>query len=253
VLPLPVIAALTAVATLAGFVDAIAGGGGVLTVPALLMAGLPPHLALGTNKGCSTFGTTAAVYTFARGGRLALRETLLGFAGGCAGAVVGARLQLALPPATLRPVVLVLLGAVAVALALQRPQQALHKAEVARGAGAAFAIALALGAYDGFFGPGTGTFLIVAHVTLLGATLSAATAAAKPVNLGSNVASLVTFGLRHTVVWAVALPMAVGNVLGNALGARLALRRGDRLVRAMVILVSLALVVKLAIDLVRAR
>lgn len=252
-LSLPVIAALTAVAALAGFVDAIAGGGGVLTVPALMVTGLPPHLVLGTNKGCSTFGTTAAVITFARSGRLPLREAAFGFVGGCAGAAVGARLQLALSPAMLRPVVLVLLFVVAVALAVQRPQNALAQAETTRGAGSAFAVALVFGAYDGFFGPGTGTFLIVANVTLLGATLSQATAAAKPVNLGSNAASLLTFALRHTVVWSVAIPMAVGNVLGNALGARLAIRRGDRLVRRMVIGVSLALVAKLAIDLARAR
>ena len=246
-----VIAALTAVATLAGFIDAIAGGGGVLTVPALLMAGLPPHVALGTNKGCSTFGTTAATWTFARAGKLGVREAATGFLGGGLGAIAGAHLQLSLSPAVLRPVVLVLLVLVALALALHRPVES--KTDAPRGALAAFAIALVMGTYDGFFGPGTGTFVIVLHVTLLGATLSGATAAAKPVNLGSNVASLVTFALRHTVLWSVALPMAAGNIVGNTLGARLAVKRGDRLVRGMVIAVSLALVVKLGVDLVRSR
>ncbi len=246
-----VIAALTAVATLAGFIDAIAGGGGVLTVPALLMAGLPPHLALGTNKGCSTFGTTAATLTFARAGKLGLREAAMGFGGGALGALAGAQLQLSLSPSTLRPVVLVLLVLVAFALAFHRPREA--TGDVTHDARAAFAIALVMGTYDGFFGPGMGTFVIVLHVTLLGATLSGATAAAKPVNLGSNVASLTTFALRHTVIWSIALPMAAGNIIGNTIGARLAVKRGDRLVRGMVIAVSLALVVKLSVDLLRAR
>ena len=243
------IAALAVVAAVAGLVDAIGGGGGLLTVPALLAAGLPPHLALGTNKGCSTFGTSAATVTFARAGKLGRDTALVGFVGGCVGAIAGARAQLAVSSEALRPVVLVLLVAVAIVMVVHRPKARTDAHDPS--AVVAFVIALVLGAYDGFFGPGTGTFVIVAHASILGATLGEATASAKAVNLGSNVASLVTFALRGTVLWTIALPMAAGNVIGNVIGARLAVRGGDRVVRGVVVAVSLALVAKLAWDLSR--
>ena len=251
------IGVLALVALVAGVVDAIGGGGGLLTVPALLAAGLPTHLALGTNKGCSTWGTAAATITFARAGKLGLRRGAIGFFGGAIGAVAGARAQLAFAPQALKPIVLVLLVVAAVTLAVYRPKP---RAQVSAGEGegeredavlAPLAIALVLGAYDGFFGPGTGTFVIVAHAMFLGAPLSMATADAKAVNLGSNVASLTTFAMRGTVLWAIAIPMAIGNIAGNVLGARLAVRSGDRAVRLVVIAVSLALVAKLGWDVVR--
>ena len=250
-LPAWAIALLALVAFVAGVVDAIGGGGGLLTLPALLAAGLPPHLALATNKGCSTWGTAAATATFARAGKLRADRATVGFVGGALGAVAGARAQLAFSPAALRPIVLVLLVIVAVVLVVHRPRP---RGAAPIGDGAAwlpFAIALTLGAYDGFFGPGTGTFVIVAHATFLGATMGEATANAKAVNLGSNVASLATFAWRGTVLWAIALPMAAGNVIGGVLGARVAVRGGDRVVRLVVVAVSLALVAKLAVDLVR--
>ena len=247
-----VIVALAMVGFVAGLVDAIAGGGGVLTLPALLAAGLPAHLALGTNKGCSTFGTATATATFARKGRLEKRRTILGFCAGALGAALGARLQLAISPRALRPVVLVLLVVVAAVLTVQRPKRAEEQVtRIPHSIHLATAIALTFGLYDGFFGPGTGTFIIVTQVMLMHATLSEATADAKPINLGSNVASLITFSLKGTVVWAIALPMAIGNVLGGALGARIAMKGGDRVVRFVVIGVSLMLVAKLTYDLTR--
>ena len=251
------IALLTLVALVAGIVDAIAGGGGMLTVPALLAAGLPTKIALGTNKGVSTWGTAAATLTFLRAGRLDSRRATLGFAGGAVGASLGAQLQLAFSSEALKPIVLVLLVIVAVVLAVHRPRprptamEGAERAKDLRVAAIAFAIALIIGAYDGFFGPGTGTFVIVAHVSILSATLGEATADAKAVNLGSNVASLITFAIRGTVMWRVALPMAAGNVIGGIIGARLAVKGGDRIIRLMVIAVSLALVAKLANDVIR--
>ncbi|GAC1352905.1 MAG: sulfite exporter TauE/SafE family protein [Polyangiales bacterium] len=249
--PLPLIL-LTLTAFAAGAVDAIGGGGGLLTLPALLFAGLPPHLALGTNKGVSTFGTGAATLTFARAGKLSLRPSLLGFGGGALGAVAGARLQLSFDNSALRPMVLVMLVVVAVVLVAHQARPRSGHRELQREAHVlpSLAIAVVMGAYDGFFGPGTGTFLIVAHAALLKATLAEATAAAKAVNWGSNCAALITFGMRGTVLWAVALPMAAGNIAGGVLGARVAVKGGDRVVRQCVVVVSLALIAKLAIDLV---
>src|SRR6266851_4524454 len=252
-------AGLVLAALAAGMVDAVAGGSGVIAVPALLAAGLPPHLALGTNKAQGVFGTCASTLRYARAGLLDARRARVTFPAGLAGSLCGAALVLLVPPATLRPVVLVLLVAVAVALAL-RPSTATPTATPtspstwARRAPrlAAAAVALVLGAYDGFFGPGSGTFLILAFAFLFDLPLQRASADAKPVNFASNLAALALFSARGAVLWEVALPMAAAQFAGGWLGAHLAVRGGDRLVRAIVFLVVFALVSKLAADMLRA-
>jgi hypothetical protein len=247
------IAALALVGLVAGTIDAIAGGGGLLTVPALLAAGLPPHLALGTNKGQSVFGSFAATVKFARAGLLDPARARVGFPAGFAGSLGGAALVLAVPPTALRPVVLVLLAAAALFIGLRRggsPAAAGQPARVRhRGSLTAGLVALVIGAYDGFFGPGTGTFLIVASVALLGDGLAEASAGAKVVNFASNLAALLLFAWRGLVLWQVALPMAAGQLCGGWLGAHLAVRRGDALVRRVAVVVSLALAAKVAFDL----
>lgn len=245
------IALLSAVALVAGTVDAIAGGGGLLTVPALLWAGLPPHVAIATNKGQSVFGSFAALVRFARGGLVDARRARVTFPLGVAGSLAGAALLLAIPPSALRPVIAVLLGLAALFVGLRRPPPPrLEDAPPRRGALAvAGAVALAIGAYDGFFGPGTGTFLIVAFVALLGDGLARASASAKVVNFASNFAALSLFAASGTVAWRVALPMAAAQLAGGWLGAHLAVRRGDALVRRVVVVVALAAAVKLGWDL----
>lgn len=250
-------AGLVLAALAAGMVDAVAGGSGVVAVPALLAAGLPPHLALGTNKAQGVFGTCASTLRYARAGLLDLRRARVTFPAGLAGSLGGAALVLLVPPATLRPVVLVLLVAAAVALALRpggnrRPATATPTATRAPLL-AAGAVALVLGAYDGFFGPGAGTFLILAFAFLFDLPLQRASADSKPVNFASNLAALALFSARGTVLWEIALPMAAAQFVGGWLGAHLAVRGGDRLVRVVVLLVVLALVAKLAIDMLRAR
>jgi uncharacterized membrane protein YfcA len=243
---------LVGAAFAAGFVDAIAGGGGILTVPALLAAGLPPHLAFGTNKGQSVWGTAAALAKFARAGLVDRARALPAFVAGFAGSLGGAQLVLLLPPATLRPLVLALLVVVALWLALRRgsasaapkPPAPLHPVPVA------VAIAVVVGAYDGFFGPGTGTFLIVLHARLLGDALDRASANAKVVNAASNLAALALFASRGVVVWSVALPMALAQVAGGTVGSHVAIRGGAAVVRRVVLVVVVVLVLKLARDLV---
>ena len=258
--PPGVLALLALAAFAAGVVDAVAGGGGLITVPALLAAGLPPHLALGTNKGQSVFGSGASLLRFARAGLVDPRRARIAFPGGFAGSLLGAALVLLLRPAVLRPVVLVLLVGVAVFMAF-RPTLPAAAAPGATSAprrwplaarhatGATLLIALAIGAYDGFFGPGTGTFLIVAFALVLGDGLTRASGEAKVVNFASNLAALALFASRGVVVWQVALPMAAAQFAGSTLGAHLAVRRGDSFVRRVVLLVVLALVLKLGRDL----
>jgi uncharacterized protein len=245
------IALLTAVALVAGTVDAIAGGGGLLTLPALLAAGLPPHLALGTNKGQSVFGSFAALVRFAHAGLVDGPRARVTFPAGLGGAFLGAALVLVVPPATLRPIVLVLLAVAALFIGLRpAPAPPADAAPIRARARPAVAVlvALAIGAYDGFFGPGTGTFLIVAFVGLLGDGMARASASAKVVNFASNLAAVVLFASRGIVVWKIAVPMAAAQLAGGWVGAHLAVRRGDALVRKVVVAVTLALAAKLAWD-----
>ncbi|HEY7726416.1 MAG TPA: TSUP family transporter, partial [Anaeromyxobacteraceae bacterium] len=185
------VALLVLAALAAGAVDAVAGGGGLLTVPALAAAGLPPHLVLGTNKGQSVFGSSSALVAFARAGLVDRARARLTFPLGFLGSLAGAALVLAIRPEVLRPLVLALLVLAALVVGLRRapPTAAARLPERLR-LPAAGALAILLGAYDGFFGPGTGTFLILGFVGLLGEPPTRASAEAKVVNFASNLAGL---------------------------------------------------------------
>ncbi|MEZ4409982.1 MAG: TSUP family transporter [Polyangiales bacterium] len=249
------LAALCAAALCAGTIDAIAGGGGLITVPSLLWAGLPAQVAFGTNKGQSTFGSFSALVNFYRLGALDTRRAPAAFALGFVGSAIGATLLLKVPREVLRPVVLALLVMVAAVLALRRnlgvADAAVDRPPPDNAAARAAVISLTIGAYDGFFGPGTGTFLIIAAVTWLHESMARATANAKVVNFASNLAALAVFAHKGVVRWDVALPMAAAQFIGGALGARLAVKRGDRFVRLVVLAATSALVAKLAWDLAR--
>lgn len=250
------LALLVLAAFLAGTVDAIAGGGGVITVPALGVAGLSPHALLGTNKGQSVFGALASLVSFYRADKIHAQRALWSFPSGFVGALIGTRLVLHVPQNWLRPVVLVLLVAVALFLALRRPPPKLVNASlttpvVANATLRVVGIAFLIGAYDGFFGPGTGTFLITAFVLFLKLDLSRATAEAKVVNFASNLAAVCLFAWQGKIVWAIALPMAAAQLVGGVVGARLALKGGENLVRKVVLGVVLVLSVKLAYDVIR--
>ena len=232
----------------AGTVDAIAGGGGLITLPALLAAGLAPHQALATNKGQSMWGSGAALVAFWRAGRVARKQAPTNFVAGVAGSLAGAALVTMIDKNALRPIVIGMLIGAALLLVVRKPTRDADAPDAKWWIAAL--LALVIGLYDGFFGPGTGTFLIVGFVALCGKSMTRATADAKVVNFASNLASLVAFGIAGTVVWTVALPMALGQLAGGIVGARLAIKGGAKLIRLMVLLVSGALVAKLVWDLV---
>ena len=246
------IAALTAAALVAGTIDAIAGGGGLITLPALLAAGLPAHVALGTNKGQSVFGSCSAVIGFWRADSLDRTRARFTFPLALLGSLAGAALVMLVPPATLRPVVLGMLVVVAFVLAVRRPAPAAAsigpRVVVPYARLIAGAVALALGAYDGFFGPGTGTFVIVAFVVFLNEPMTRASGDAKVVNFASNLAAVTIFASRGVVLWSVAIPMACAQVVGGMVGAQIAVRGGERVVRGVVLTVVMALVAKVARD-----
>lgn len=240
-----VLAGLVLVAVMAGFVDSIAGGGGLLTVPALLAAGLPPAPALATNKVQSTFGAFTAAATYTRGGAVEPRRLLPPILTVLLGSAAGTLLLTRIDAARLEAVLPWLLLAIAAYVAL-RPS--LGEVETAaRVAPRTYTLTAAplIGAYDGFLGPGTGSFFALSLVGLRGHDLTRATATAKVLNLTSNLTALVVFALAGAPVWLLGAAMALGQTLGARLGARAVLTRGARLVRPALITVSVALSLRL--------
>ncbi|WP_092556855.1 sulfite exporter TauE/SafE family protein [Actinoplanes derwentensis] len=234
----------------AGWIDAVVGGGGLLLLPALLVAApqLHPATALGTNKLAAICGTSTAAVAYAR--KTTIDWGVAGPAAGlallCAGC--GAALAGAIPASAYRPVIIAVLILVAVFVTV-RPQMGLieqpHKRTAWR-RGTAVAVAGAgIAAYDGLIGPGTGTFLVLAFTTLIGADFVHGSAMAKIVNTATNLGALVVFAATGHVAWLLGAAMAVCNVGGALLGARMALRRGAGFVRIILLTVVLALIARL--------
>ncbi|BDU75418.1 TSUP family transporter [Mesoterricola sediminis] len=256
--PLP-LALLVLAALLAGFVDAIVGGGGLITIPALMLglpAGTPVTTILGTNKVVACTGTTMAAGQFVRARVLHWRDLVGPVLASGAGASLGVALAYLVQGRAepfFRPVMVVLMVAM-LAFTLFKPDMGrLHAPKHAPGHLRAYALAIsfAIGAYDGFFGPGTGSILIFLFVTVLGYDFLRSSALAKAVNWASNFASLVLFVSRGSWIPAVALAMAVGNGVGGYLGARTALSKGSGLVRGVFIAVVGALILRLGWQMVK--
>ena len=235
----------------AGFVDAIAGGGGLITVPALLAVGLPLPVAIATNRFQSSFGTAMATWSYHRAGLLPWRRLWVGVAFTAIGAVAGgltlARLD-AGAQVWLKRVIPFLLLTIA-AVVWFKPDVG-RVARPARWPATVFAVVfgLGLGFYDGFFGPGTGTFWTMACVLLLGFELRAATAHTKVMNLTSNLASVTVYLAAGLVRFDLGLTMAAGQLIGGRLGSRVVVRGGAKVVRPVLLTVVLALSVKLLWD-----
>jgi uncharacterized protein len=247
-LPPEHVALLCLAAFCGGTVDAIAGGGGLITVPALLAAGLSPHQALGTNKGQSSFGSLAAIVRYRHAGLVDWKLAAVAFPIGFLGSALGSILALHLKPGVLRPIVLVLLVLVGFLFASGRLRPKERSGPVPKRTLLLGAFALAIGLYDGFFGPGAGTFIIAGYAALLHLPLTRATANAKVLNFASNVAALLFFARGGMILWGLAIPMAVAQLFGGYCGAHLAIRRGDALIRGVAVAVVLALVVWVALD-----
>lgn len=223
---------------LAGFVDAVAGGGGLISLPAYLFAGLPIHMAYGTNKLSSCCGTAVAVAKYGVSGYISWRSALASGVGALVGSWCGAQLTMVLSPDILRKCMLVILPAVAIFLLFRRDFGKTERActfSTKLIPVVAFFIGLVLGGYDGFFGPGTGTFLVIALTALLGQSLTAATGNAKVINLCSNFAALIAFVFGGQVLWLVGLPAAACNIAGNYLGARMAVKKGAAFIRPVIL------------------
>jgi len=229
----------------AGLVDAIAGGGGLITVPALLWAGLAPVEALATNKAQGVFGTFASSLHFIRRGAINLGDAALAVGCTFVGAGLGAvAVQFLATDLLSRLIPVLLIGFALYFLFSPRVADIDSRRRIGNGA-FALLIGTGVGFYDGFFGPGTGTFFTMGYVALLGYNLRRATAHAKLLNFTSNLAAFLFFIAGGQVLWGIALTMAAGQFAGGWLGAHLVIRHGSRLVRPVLVVASLAVSLKL--------
>lgn len=238
---------LVIAAAVAGFVDSIAGGGGIITLPALLAVGMPPHLALGTNKLQSSFGSFTAMLRYGFAGLIDPKRVIPGVLATALGAGLGAFAVGAID-ATVLKILIPLLLIVIVIFLLLRPRFGLSEGKARLpwipfwlGAG------LALGFYDGFFGPGTGTFWAIGLVGLAGLEMRGATAHTKVANFTSNIVSLGVFAAAGTVLLPIGLAMGVAQAGGAWAGSHLVLKRGAGLVRGVLIGMSACIVVYIAV------
>lgn len=245
---LDIYAILFLLAGIAGFIDAIAGGGGLITIPALLAAGLPPAAALATNKLQASGGSFSASLYFVRKKAVDLRTVWKMILGTFSGAMIGTIAVQLIDASVIKSLlpILVLVVGLYFLFSPKLGEKDCHQ----HLSFTAFALAAAfpIGFYDGFFGPGTGSFLCVAFVTLLGFNLAKATAHAKILNFTSNFTSLVFFILGGEVYWTLGFVMMIGGFLGARLGAKMVLTKGQKLIRPMVVIMAFIMTAKMMYD-----
>jgi len=237
--------ALAGAGLLAGFVDAIAGGGGMIGIPALLSAGLPPVAALATNKLQGSIGTAMATLTFWRRGFVSIRALLPAILLTFAGSFIGAMVVKQLDTSVLTMAVPIALIGIAIYFLF-----APNLSDTDKAARLPFGLwvpvmGFVIGFYDGIFGPGTGSFFTIGFVTLFGLGLTRASGNTKALNLVSNLSALAIFIPAGDVVWPAAGAMAVGQLAGGYIGARTGIRYGAKLIRPLVVVISIALAIRL--------
>ncbi|MBB1488592.1 TSUP family transporter [Oceanospirillum sediminis] len=229
----------------AGMVDAIAGGGGMITLPVLMATGMSPVEALATNKLQGSFGSFGASLYFVRRKMVRLSEMKLLIACTFVGAVAGTVLVQMIDTSLLATIMPLLLVVVALYFMFSRSISDQDSERRISENLFAFTFAAAIGFYDGFFGPGTGTFFALAFVIMAGFNLKKATAHTKILNFTSNIAALIFFAIGGNIIWLAGFLMAIGQLAGGQLGARMVVTKGTRLIRPLVVVVTLTVSAKL--------
>lgn len=228
---------------LAGLIDSVVGGGGLISLPAYLVAGLPPHLATGTNKCSSTFGTLLSTWRFMKNKKMHYKVAFLSALWALGGSYVGAKINMAIDEKYLGYILIALLPLITLFLLLKKDFGKEDRTEALSPQKTylfSICIGFVIGMYDGFFGPGTGTFLILCYTGLMGFDLITASGNAKVVNLSSNIAAFITFAFSSQILWSLGIPAAFFGVLGNYIGSGLAIKKGAKVIRPM-FFVALAL------------
>lgn len=236
---------LVMTAFVAGMIDAIAGGGGLITVPALLLAGLPPIETLATSKFQSTFGVATAAFSYTRAGKTQIKEHLFMMFLSFVSAALGTTVAHLMPVNVLRVIMPVILIGIALFFAFRKGLTDSDRTRVMPQLLFSFTVVPLIAAYDGFFGPGTGSFFVIAFVTLAGYGILKATAHTKLLNFSSNLGSLVVFAFSGAIILPVALAMAAAQILGSIIGARLAIKIGARLIKPLLVITSTIMALRL--------
>lgn len=242
---IPILLILFAGGFMAGFVDSIAGGGGIISLPVLLSVGLPPHFALGTNKFQSSFGSLTASINYYRGGLVKLKDLGWGILFTAIGAATGTLMIQQLSQALLQYLIPILLLVVFLIFLFSKNLGYKDQQEKIQPKIFYLIFGLLIGFYDGFFGPGTGNFWMLAFVFLLGFNLKKATAHTKWVNFTSNIVALTFFAIGGKVLVLPGLVMAGGQLTGAFLGSKLVLKSGVKFIRAFFLLVTAATIIRL--------
>ena len=235
---------------LAGLIDSIAGGGGLISLPAYLIAGVPPHIALGTNKTSSSMGTVVSAAKLAKNGFVDRRTAVPGGLCAVAGAIVGATISLYVEDTVITHMMIVILPVVAFYVLRSRTLGESEKTGTLTGGrliGAVCGIGLVMGIYDGFYGPGTGTFLLLLLTGLAHLDTRRAAGTTKVMNLSSNLAALATFLINGQVYYCLGLVSGLFCIAGHYIGSSLVVRGGRRVVRPMILVVLCILFGKLAL------
>ena len=236
---------------LAGFIDSSAGGGGLISIPAFLLTGMPTHLAFGTNKLTAALGTSVAAGRFIKNRSVDFRTVVVSALCSGLGAAGGSWLVLHLDDRAFRLLLIIALPCVAVFLLTRRKAGEVDNEEETtprRSALLAGIIGAGIGVYDGIIGPGTGTFAIIAYHAIMGYDYRTAAGNAKVLNLASNIGSIVTFLLAGHVLLLIALPAALFNIAGNYVGSGIAIKRGAKFIRPMLVFVLALLLIKVVSD-----
>lgn len=230
-----------------GFVDSIAGGGGIITLPAYFAFGIPPHIALGTNKFSGFFGTLFASIKYMRNNAVNIRIAIIATIASIIGSAIGSKIATLVSEKTIHYVVLLITPSVLIFflikdLIISKSKNKLDVEKSIKTDVLAATIGLLIGIYDGFFGPGTGTFMTIAFNSLLGLNLLVASGTARFCNLGSNFGSLIVFLLNHKVLFPLAIFTAISGIIGNILGSIIALKKGEKIIKPLISLIMLLLI-----------
>jgi uncharacterized protein len=237
---------LLAAGSIAGFVDAMAGGGGLITLPALLAAGVPTANALATNKLQSSFGSFSATLYFVRSGFISLKQMRVAILCTFIGAATGAELVQLIDASLLNSLIPLLLIGISLyfLFSSNKPSEELKESMLSDNV-FALLVGTSIGFYDGFFGPGTGALFAVCFVVLGKLTLVEATAKTKVLNFTSNISALLFFIMSGLVIWKIGFTMAIGQFIGARLGAKVVITKGQKWIRPLVITMSMLMALKL--------
>ncbi len=235
---------------IAGFIDAIAGGGGLISLPTFYLIGLPPHIAMGTNKFSASMGTIVATIQYIKGKYIKKEIILTSVVTALIGAYLGSRLALFIDEIYLKYIMIVLVPLLGIFVITrkgflegEKEELDIKKANLLSGIFSFF-----IGGYDGFFGPGTGVFLMIAYTSVIGLNVVTACGNTKVVNLASTVASVVAFALAGKIAYAIAIPCAIASILGGYLGSKLAIKRGLKVIKPVMLIVIILLTLSVGRD-----